>query len=78
MAAKSASATKPKARGVTGKTIKLFAHDNVYSAAFYQNNQDLIDLTNSQKLLYPMYCLGDGHAGIGKIFQKIGDTEQRQ
>jgi hypothetical protein len=30
--------------------------DNVYSGAFFQNNQDLIDWTNSQKLLHPMYC----------------------
>jgi hypothetical protein len=46
--------------------------------AFFQNNQNLIDWTNSQKLLHPMYCLGDGHAGIWNIFKKIGHTEQRQ
>jgi len=54
------------------------AHDHVYSVAFFQNNQDLIDGTNRQKLLHPMYCLGDGHAGIWNIFQEIGDPEQRQ
>ena len=51
--------------------------DNVYSAAFFQNNQDLIDWTNSQKLLHPMYCIGDDHAGIWNIFKEIGDNEQR-
>jgi len=52
--------------------------DNVYSGAFFQNNQDLIDWTNSQKLLHPIYCLGDGQAGIWNIFKEIGDNEQRQ
>ena len=52
--------------------------DNVYSGASFQNNQDLIDATNSQKLLHPMYCLGDGQAGIWNIFKEIGDNEQRQ
>jgi hypothetical protein len=52
--------------------------DNVYSGAFFQNNRHLIDGTNSQKLLHPMYCPGDGHAGIWNIFKEIGDNEQRQ
>ena len=52
--------------------------DNVYSGAFFQNNQDLIDWTNSQKLLHHLYCLGDGHAGIWNIFKEIGYNEQRQ
>jgi hypothetical protein len=38
------------------KDYKAVCLDNVYSGAFFQNNQDLIDGTNSQKLLHPMYC----------------------
>ena len=38
------------------KDYKAVCLDNVYSGAFFQNNQDLIDWTNSQKLLHPMYC----------------------
>ena len=60
------------------KDYKAVCLDNVYSAAFIQNNQDLIDWTNSQKLLHHLYCLGDGHAGIWNIFKEIGDNEQRQ
>ncbi|MEG4117323.1 ISKra4 family transposase [Microcoleus sp. N9_B4] len=67
-----------KGEGCYWKDYKAVCFDNVYSGAFFQNNQDLIDWTNSQKLLHPMYCLGDGHAGIWKIFQEIGDVEQRQ
>jgi hypothetical protein len=39
--------------------------------AFFQNNQDLIDWTNSQQLLHPMYCLGDGHAEFGTYLKKL-------
>ena len=67
-----------KGEGCYWKDYKAICLDNVYSGAFFQNNQDLIDWTNSQKLLHPMYCLGDGHAGIWNIFKEIGDTEQRQ
>src|ERR687885_320771 len=53
------------------KDYKAVCLNNVYSGAFFQNNQDLIDGTNSQKLLHPMYCLGDGHAGVWNIFKDI-------
>jgi hypothetical protein len=52
--------------------------DNVYCGAFFQNNQDLIDWTNSQRLLHPMNCIGDSYPGIWNLFQEIGVTEQRQ
>ena len=45
---------------------------------FFKNNENLIDWTNSQKLLHPMYCIGDGHPEICHLFQEIGVTEQRQ
>ena len=67
-----------KGEGCYWKDYKAMCLDNVYSGSFFQNNQDLIDWTNSQKLLHPMYCLGDGHAGIWNIFKEIGDKEQRQ
>ena len=38
------------------KDYKALCLDNVYCGAFFQNNQDLIDGTNSQKLLHLMYC----------------------
>jgi hypothetical protein len=45
-----------KGEGCYWKDYKAVCLDNVYSGAFFQNNQDLIDWTNSQKLLHPMYC----------------------
>ena len=57
---------------------KALCLDNLYCGAFFQNNQDLIDGSNSQKLLHPIYCIGDGHPGIWNLFQEIGVTEQRQ
>jgi len=38
------------------KDYKALCLDNVYCGAFFQNNQDLIDWSNSQKLLHPIYC----------------------
>ena len=29
-------------------------------------------------MLYPIYCIGDGHPGIWNLFQEIGVNEQRQ
>ena len=60
------------------KDYKALCLDNLYCGAFFQNNQDLIDWSNSQKLLHPIYCIGDGHPGIWNLFQEIGVTEQRQ
>ena len=60
------------------KDDKALCLDNVYCGAFFQNNQDLIDWSNSQKLLHPIYCIGDGHPGIWNLFQEIGGPEQRQ
>ena len=50
------------------KDYKALCLDNVYCGAFFQNNQDLIDWSNSQKLLDPMYCIGDGHPGIWNLY----------
>ena len=60
------------------KDYKALCLDNVYCGAFFQKSQDLIDWANSQKLLHPMYCIGDGHPGIWNLFQEIGEAQQRQ
>jgi len=58
------------------KDYKALCLDNVYCELFFQSDQALIDWTNSQKLLHPIYCIGDGHAGIWNLFQEIGVSEQ--
>ena len=78
MEVKSGYATKTRVSHVIGKIIKPCVQDHVYCGAFFQNNQDLIDGSNSQKLLHPMYCIGDGHPGIWNLFQEIGVTQRRQ
>src|SRR4028118_2034849 len=78
MGEKSGYAMRTRASHVIGKIIKLSVQDNVYCGAFFQSEQDLIDWTNSQKLLHPIYCIGDGHAGIWNLFQEIGVAQQRQ
>ncbi len=45
-----------KGEGCYWRYYKAVCLNNVYSGAFFQNNQDLIDWTNNQKLLHPMYC----------------------
>ena len=60
------------------KDYKALCLDNVYCGAFFQKSQDLIDWANSQKLLHPMYCIGDGHPGIWNLFQEIGEAQRRQ
>lgn len=38
----------------------------------------LTDWVNSQHLLYPLVCLGDGHDGVWNLFAEIGSTAIRQ
>ncbi len=38
------------------KDYKALCLDNIYCGPFFQNNQALIDWSNSQKLLHPIYC----------------------
>lgn len=38
----------------------------------------MIDWVNSQRLLCPLVCLGDGHDGVWNLFKEIGSTAIRQ
>jgi hypothetical protein len=50
----------------------------IYYGAFFQDNLSLTDWVNSQRLLYPLICLGDGHDGVWNLFPEISNTQQRQ
>ena len=65
--------------GKTGewKDYKAISLNGIYLGAFFQDNQSLIDWVNSQKLLEPVYCLGDGHPGIWKLFESVGNSQTR-
>lgn len=45
--------------------------------AYFQDNLSLSDWVNAQRLANPVVCLGDGHAGVWKLFEEIGTPEQR-
>lgn len=47
-------------------------------AAFFQDNECLVNWVNGQPLSDPFTCLGDGHDGIWNIYAGIGSTAQRQ
>ena len=45
--------------------------------AFFQENHCLLDWLNSQPLMKPVICLGDGHDGIWNLFRDVGDVWER-
>ena len=51
---------KPKA-GCHWRDYKTVRLQGIYYGAFFDDNQSLIDYVNSQLLVNPLVCLGDGH-----------------
>lgn len=67
---------EPKA-GSYWRDYKAVRLQGIYYGAFFDDNQSLIDYVNSQKLLNPLVCLGDGHQGVWNLVQDFGtDTER--
>ncbi len=67
---------EPKA-GSHWRDYKAIRFQGIYYGAFFDDNQSLIDYVNSQKLLNPLVCLGDGHQGVWNLVQEFGTQEQR-
>lgn len=44
---------------------------------FFGDHQSLLDWVNSQRLITPLVCLGDGHDGVWKLFTEIGNSSSR-
>ncbi len=59
---------------MNGKIIK----QSVGYIAEHFFKKSKLDWVNCQKLLAPFYCLGDGHAGIWKLFKQIGEPGKRR
>jgi hypothetical protein len=53
---------KPKA-GCQWRDYKTVRLQGIYYGAFFDDNQSLIDYVNSQSLVNPLVCLGDGRFG---------------
>jgi hypothetical protein len=58
------------------RDYKAIATDQGMLANF-QNNAQLTDWVNEQRLAEVLVCLGDGHDGIWNIITQIGSSEQR-
>lgn len=49
----------------------------IYYNAFFQDNDSLIDYLSAQRLLAPLVCLGDGHAGVWNLFGELSTVGTR-
>ena len=56
------------------KAVRL---QGMYYAAFYQDNESLVDYVNAQRLLEPLVCLGDGHDGVWNLFSELASAHNR-
>jgi hypothetical protein len=54
------------------KSVRL---QGIYYGAFFDDNQSLVDYVNSQHLIDPLVCLGDGHDGVWNLVREFGKTE---
>lgn len=54
------------------KTVRL---QGIYYGAFFDDNQSLIDYVNSQQLVNPLVCLGDGHDGVWNLVKEFGQDQ---
>jgi hypothetical protein len=56
------------------KAVRL---QGIYYAAFYQDNDSLLDYVSAQRLLSPLVCLGDGHDGVWNLFSELATAQNR-
>ncbi len=56
------------------KAVRL---QGIYYAAFYQDNQSLIDYVNTQPLTNPLVWLGDGHDGVWNLIAEFATKQSR-
>ena len=65
---------KPKA-GCHWRDYKAVRLQGVYYVAFFDENQSLVDYVNSQHLVNPLVCLGDGHDGVWNLVREFGSAQ---
>jgi hypothetical protein len=54
------------------KTVRV---QGIYYGAFFDDNQSLVDYVNSQRLVNPLVCLGDGHDGVWNLVKEFGQSK---
>lgn len=57
------------------KAVKLHGQG---CAAFFQENQQLLNWVNRQPLATPITCLGDGHPGVWNLIREVATAQQRR
>lgn len=67
---------KPK-EGCYWRDYKAVRLQGIYYGAFFDSNQSLIDYVNSQPLINPLVCLGDGHEGVWNLVREFAIANQR-
>ena len=67
----------PKGLECVWRDYKAVRLSGIYYGAFFGDNQSLLDWVNSQRLITPLVCLGDGHDGVWKLFSEIGSCSDR-
>lgn len=67
----------PKGQECLWKDYKAVRLGAIYYGAFFGDNQSLLNSINSQSLITPLVCLGDGHDGVWKLFTEIGSCSSR-
>lgn len=60
------------------RDYKAVSLDNGISAAYFQDNEKLLEWVNQQRLWSTITCLGDGHDGIWNIISGIRDENSRR
>jgi len=58
--------------------LHFLRQNRIYYGGFFHDNLTLTDWVNSQRLGFPLVCLGDGHDGIWNLFAQIATPDQRQ
>ena len=67
----------PKGMECEWRDYKAVRKSCVYYGALFQEPQALVDWINSQRLIKPLVCLGDGHDGVWKLFREIVSAADR-
>jgi hypothetical protein len=62
---------KPQA-GCYWRDYKTVHVQGIDYGALFDNNQSLVDYVNSQSLVNPRVCLGNGHDGVGNLVKEFG------
>ena len=68
----------PKGLASEWKDYKAVSLHGTVCAAFFQENQPLIDWVNAQPLAPIVTSLGDGHDGVWNLMAQIGESHQRR